>query len=135
VKSKKEIIIFGFGNAGKAAFRFYEKDFEITAFCDNDDQKWNLGFRGIRVVRPSELTTMNYDYIYLASHKAYEIYRDLITDGIDKKKLVIVPTNVILGQYDMPSGAYKVFILTLYFLALPFLWLSSFFTKDSKSNK
>ena len=78
---------------------------------------------------------MNYDYIYLASHKAYEIYRDLITDGIEKKKLVIVPTNVILGQYDMPSGAYKVFILTLYFLALPFLWLSSFFTKDSKSNK
>ena len=42
---------------------------------------------GIQVVRPSELTTMNYDYIYLASHKAYEIYRDLITDGIEKKKI------------------------------------------------
>ena len=75
---------------------------------------------------------------YLTSKFDLESIRDIkakFLSGGQKKKLVIVPTNVILGQYDMPSGAYKVFILTLYFLALPFLWLSSFFTKDSKSNK
>lgn len=129
----KKIIIFGFGNAGKAAFRFYTKDYKICAFCDNDDTKWDLDYKGVKVIDPSKLVGMNYDYIYIASHKAYEIYRDLISVGFEQKKLVIVPTNIILGQYDMPKGLYKLLILSLYFITYPFLWIASIFSNFLKS--
>ena len=129
----KKIIIFGFGNAGKAAFRFYSKDFKICAFCDNDDKKWNLSHMGIKVINPSKLMGVDYDYIYIASHRAYEIYRDLISDGFEKKKLVIVPTNIILGQYDMPKGFYKLLILSLYFITYPLLWIASIFSNFLKN--
>lgn len=130
-----KIIIFGFGNAGKAAFRFYSKDFKICAFCDNDDRKWGFGYMGIKVINPNKLVGMDYDYIYIASHKAYEIYRDLISDGFEKKKLVIVPTNIILGQYDMPKGLYKSLILSLYSITYPLLWIASILSNFRKSYK
>ncbi len=48
----EQIIIFGASNYGKKAYNFYKNECEILCFLDNDKNKWNKDFCGIKVIAP-----------------------------------------------------------------------------------
>ena len=62
----------------------------------SEDMLENVRVRQVKVMNPSKLVGINYDYIYIASHKAYEIYRDLISDGFEQKKSIRSKAVLIL---------------------------------------
>ncbi len=51
-----EIIVFGTGSWGERSYKALENtDIKIAYFTDNNSQKWNTDFFGIKVIEPDEL--------------------------------------------------------------------------------
>lgn len=98
-KNIKHIIIFGGGIWGKRCFKALENtDIEIVYFADNNPQKWNTDFCGIKVINPIELQ-------YLDMHVLIAVI-----DGIDKieKQLESMGNNKL--QYVSIKDLMELFI-------------------------
>ncbi len=59
----KTLAIFGAGRFGKAAWEYYHEQHQILFFLDNDADKWNMTFCGIRVCNPDILKSSEYKNI------------------------------------------------------------------------
>ena len=77
-RKKENILIFGAGEAGKAAFNRLKKTVNVIGFLDNDKAKvGNLLFKK-KIYSPAELGQLSYDRIVIASMFHPEIMAQLI---------------------------------------------------------
>jgi len=83
VKSAPAIVIFGAGNGGQQLLEVLsDRSVKPDFFCDNDSKLWGTTIRGLRVLSPSELATMNnIPLILIASNWAREIADQLAAQG------------------------------------------------------
>ena len=76
---KKKVVIWGVG--GNARYflnkKGFYRDFEIMALTDNNPKVWHKEYRGFKVIEPSELQNMEYDYIIICSLHHLEIRKQL----------------------------------------------------------
>lgn len=86
-KNKEKIAIFGTGSLGKRVYDFF-KDSDIVAFFDNDKNKHNKIFMGKKIYAPSQISKFTFDKIIIASGHEEEIYNQLISLDVDKKKIL-----------------------------------------------
>lgn len=71
--SGEKVIIFGLGGRlEKLWAQGFLQGMDIIAFCDNDEKKQGMLFRGIGVLAPSQISACEYDAVYISS-KQYEI--------------------------------------------------------------
>lgn len=90
----QKLIIFGAGPTGKRLLQEYKALFDVVAFCDNDRQKWGCLIECIPVISPSEIPTIEYDRILVASVQGFrQITNQLMEMGI-------VGENIMLGLRD-----------------------------------
>lgn len=82
------ILIFGTGSGTEKIMKLFKEDVEVVGFIDNDIRKHNSTFMGKIIVSPTDICNINYDYIVIASMFFLEINKQLISLGIDKKKIV-----------------------------------------------
>ena len=84
------IIVFGVG-------RFYQKrreilkqyqTVEIVAFSDNDKNLWGKVLEDVRLISPVSIKITACDGILIMSTYASEIEEQLITDGVDRGKIL-----------------------------------------------
>ncbi|MBL0709298.1 MAG: LicD family protein [Sulfurimonas sp.] len=96
----KNIIIFGAGEFGKDAYRFYQaqSNVNIIAYSDNNSDIHNTTFFDIQIIPPSEISNLNYDEVAIASSFDDEIYKQLLSINIDKNKINILNLNKIKVQ-------------------------------------
>ena len=91
------IIIFGTGEFGKDAYRYYEKatDINILAFCDNDTKKQGQLFFDKNIISINTINNYSYDKIIIASSFDDEIFSQLINQDFEKNKIEIISLNKI----------------------------------------
>ncbi|KEI97154.1 asparagine synthase [Clostridium botulinum A2B7 92] len=73
----KDIILFGASNLGAKAYKFLKMDYNIVSFCDNDSEKWNKEFYGVKIISPQELVAMENVSVIIASMYYEEILQQL----------------------------------------------------------
>lgn len=60
---------------------------EIVAFVDNNKEKWGQIIDGIKIIPPSDIKKIDFDYIYIASTFFKEIKLQIEKLGIENKKI------------------------------------------------
>lgn len=81
-------LIFGTGVSSIVLERVLDnKKVEILAYIDNDESKWGQWKNGVIIDRPQNIKCFNYDYILIASQYNDDIYKQLISFGIDGRRI------------------------------------------------
>lgn len=84
-----KLIIFGIGNGYENIKKYIDMDkVIIEAFSDNDSRVWNTKFDGLNIINPKKIDNYEYDYIFITSMYHREITEQLISNGIDQKKII-----------------------------------------------
>jgi len=92
-QQKKKVIAFGAGKYFKENKENIENDYNIIAFCDNDERKRELPFYGKPVISLQQLQAYPDVDILITSIYKYEIIEQLINAGIDAERIAfVVPT-------------------------------------------
>ena len=96
----KNIIIFGTGEFGKDAYRYYreKEDVHIMFFCDNSIEKQNTELFGKKILSPNILLKDKYDEIVVASSFDNEIVQQLKSFSIEDKYIKVLNPNEIKIQ-------------------------------------
>lgn len=89
----KDIILFGASTLGKAAYEILKQQYNIIAFCDNDEKKWGTLFCSVYVISPEQLIKYHNVKIIIAS-----IYYDSIAVQL---------SNIGIEDYDIFTYAVK----------------------------
>lgn len=81
------VILFGTGKASLIVKSSLKSETNILCYCDNNKNKWNEIHEEKIVISPEEITNFDYDYVIIASQFNATIYNQLISLGINKKKI------------------------------------------------
>ena len=84
-------MFFGAGQAYRNLRNSIEFDFkkvEIIGLIDNDKSKQGIVVDGMNVYSPKNALKLNYDYIIVLGLHAEEMKSQLISEGVDKQKIV-----------------------------------------------
>ena len=92
----KKVILFG---AGQPTTSFLTnvglESLDILVAIDNDKSKQGTTFFGnIPVVPPTDLDKYDYDQIIIPHFLAYEMKRELLSYGVDAKKIYLPPKYI-----------------------------------------
>lgn len=81
--SKKQVVLFGAGQAGVNAIKVLkEKNIEVLFFCDNDKNKHGSEIDGVKIYPPSYLSNKNNESILISSDYFGEIGKQLQGMGL-----------------------------------------------------
>ncbi|RKM54435.1 hypothetical protein D6853_12980 [Butyrivibrio sp. X503] len=90
----KKALIWGVGNSAVDLLKkkCLYSDYEIIAFVDNNRLLWGgeKSFKGLPILSPFELKTIEYDLIIIASIYKDEIYNQLLDMGVTPEKITDV---------------------------------------------
>lgn len=75
-------MIFGTGNFYQKYKNCLKKNIELTAFIDNDPEKWGKVLDGIMIYPVADLDKLEYDIVFLLSASYVDMKRQLRTLGI-----------------------------------------------------
>lgn len=89
--NKKNIVIFGSGEAASAIIGELTTHYNIVEIWDNNSEKWNEIWNGKLIVKPNNKS--NFDYIYIASMYVKDIKRQLLDMGVPHFKICIPAKN------------------------------------------
>lgn len=81
------IIIFGASNTGKKAYQMLKTQYEIIAFCDNNEELIGTKLFDIPIISPESIGDIRNDIVVIASVYHMEITRQLYILGIKNIKL------------------------------------------------
>ena len=81
--------VFGAGAMAINACSVIENIGEILAFSDNDSRKWGSSVKQYKVIAPSDIVKLNYDYILICSKFCSEIQAQLLEMGINKIRVLV----------------------------------------------
>lgn len=76
----RRILIFGTGEAGKRFYQMFHKQYQVLAFIDNDQTKQGQTLHNLPVIAPTDIGTMSFDMIYIASQYYRVIYQQLVNE-------------------------------------------------------
>jgi len=86
----KQVIAFGAGNFYKTHKENIEKEYDIVAFCDNDDKKTGGGYFGKPIISVDDIEKDS-DILITSTYK-YEIISQLLKRGINENRInLIIP--------------------------------------------
>lgn len=83
-------IMFGAGESGRKLLPDVAKKFEIIAFTDNDERKWENRFENIPIYSPEEcLTRLDFQYVIISSTFGLDsIKKQCMDKGITEDRLI-----------------------------------------------
>ncbi len=110
-------IIFGAGEAGIAAANRLSADYDIVAFCDNDNRKIGQTLMSSPIISPTHLKRYLDCTIFIASEFSEQILAQLKDNAyLDSEKIQVLPAEYIkpisFGQ-DLPTRKMAEKILSL----------------------
>lgn len=86
------IVIFGCGNFGIRAYRWIKQmGYQVEAFMDNDNQKWDKTIDGVRILNPKEVSSKAQDTRYIVANNLHSqnMKFQLIQSGIEAEHICI----------------------------------------------
>ena len=121
-----KIIIFGAGVGGKKTLENLSVNDLILCFVDNDSKKHGTEICGYKVCKPSDILTMDYDYILIGSMYHKDIKNQLIGMGVTERRIVVDPELILGANESVSWGCFIVFLVFL-FLILVLVGISLWF--------
>ena len=82
-----KVIIFGTGHLSQILEESLNNKIEVIGYLDNDHTKWNNIHNGKIINNPKNINEYKYDYILIGSQYNEDIYNQLQSYRIDKKKI------------------------------------------------
>jgi hypothetical protein len=80
--------IFGAGAVGRAILPSVQKQYQVIAYLDNDENKWSKKLEGLAVRSPMSLINADYDAIIVASQAGLNsITAQLLDFGVERKDI------------------------------------------------
>jgi predicted SAM-dependent methyltransferase len=98
----EDIILFGASKLGKIAKDYFEGQYNIIGFCDNDRNKWGKQFEGYSVVSVDDLVDIKAKIIIASTYHS-EISKQLIELGFDNFEVF----SISLTRPEKLSGSLK----------------------------
>jgi len=93
-KQMENIVIFGAGAAGLAAYKKLKQSFNVIAFADN--KLFGGEAFGHKIVHPNTLATLVFEQVYIASEYFEQIQRQLVGElGIAQERIQVLPASMI----------------------------------------
>jgi|SaaInlStandDraft_2_1057019.scaffolds.fasta_scaffold123693_2 hypothetical protein len=132
---KLKVIIFGTGNGANRIYGPHAKKYEVLAFADNSAQKQGTHFLEIPVINPSQITSLAYDKIIIASQFSDSIFIQLIEYGLNPDKIEILPMEQLLGTPQELSFFKRTVAFIFLTTAFPILALHDFFKRRAEVKK
>lgn len=93
-----KIIIFGTGSTAEIALKKINKEIDILAVSDNNEEKWDKLWNNYKVISPSEINKYDYDYILICSMFTNEIIESLMEKGVRRHKIIPYFNNCDLEE-------------------------------------
>ena len=103
-----KVIVFGTGVTAKDVLYKLNDNCKIVCYLDNNNEMWGR-FNGIEVKSPTLIKDLSYDFIIIASQYNDEIYEQLISLGVDSKK-ILQYYMVIDAEYNYIKSAMDTFL-------------------------
>jgi hypothetical protein len=103
-----KVIVLGTGVTAKDVLYKLNDNCKIVCYLDNNSAMWG-SFNGIEVKSPSLIKDLSYDFIIIASQFNDEIYDQLISLGVDRKK-ILQYYKVIDAEYNYIKNAMDSFL-------------------------
>ena len=80
--------MFGTGLSAEKALKSIKSISDIIAYADNNYNKHGTEYKGVKIINPNELKTLDFDYVIIAIIKYKEVCEQLIKIGIDTSKII-----------------------------------------------
>lgn len=87
----QKAIIFSVGFAGRAIYRKVKKEYQIIGFIDNNKEIYGTKYEGITIYCVDEINDLDFDIILFGGIWYEEMEKQLLSLGIDKNKIILVP--------------------------------------------
>src|SRR4029078_2313113 len=98
---KKNAIIFGTGLIYSIIKRSLFKKFNVVAFLDNNNSKWDSTVDGVAICDPASVSEWQYDLIIVAASHSVEIAKQLRSLGVPLEKLEVGANYVFQQMFDV----------------------------------
>ena len=100
----KNVILFGVG--GKLEYEKQKNQslfdsLNIIAISDNNRERWDTEYEGIKVINPNVIVKFDFDYIVVLSKYYSQIHSQLIELGIAKEKIIHWDEFILLGSHGL----------------------------------
>lgn len=97
---KRTAIIFGASLAGRRTLEYYEGQYRVLAFADNDAKKHGTVVAGLPVIDPAGLPTTKCDCILIGSSYTGPITKQLVAMGVPSSRIGWVNGKVLNGDFE-----------------------------------
>lgn len=85
----EKVILFGASGGGKRLFKEISNCYEIVAFTDNDEKKWNKKMCDTIILSPEECFKIKFDFWVITSAPGLEsIKKQLLGYGVPENKII-----------------------------------------------
>ncbi|MDD0855203.1 hypothetical protein [Campylobacter magnus] len=91
----KKAIIFSVGFAGRAIYRKAKDEYQIIGFIDSNKEISGSKYEGITIYCVDEINNLDFDVILFGGIWYEEMEKQLLSLGIDKNKIILVPESEI----------------------------------------
>jgi len=83
----KKAVIYGAGNIYKYMKKQVKSEYDIIAFLDDDRNRWNTYFDGIKIYPPQQIKQIDYDVVLVATTKYETVLNNLLNLNVKKEKI------------------------------------------------
>jgi len=86
-RRKAKVVMFGGGLIGRQLLPLYKKVFNLVAIADNDPSKNGSFLAGVPIISPTDISSMEYDYVMISSTSLAVIRRQLLELDIPNERI------------------------------------------------
>lgn len=101
----KKAIIFSVGFAGRAIYRKAKDEYQIIGFIDNNKEISGTKYEEKMIYYVDEINNLDFDVILFGGIWYEEMEKQLLSLGIDKNKIILIPESEIPYSTDMRKSA------------------------------
>ena len=84
----EQVIIFGAGPIGRDTAELLKRNYKVLFFCDNHTKLQGTTVDGIPVLSPAEISSINYDAIFICTTSAMdEVFNQLLDLGVKRSSI------------------------------------------------
>jgi FlaA1/EpsC-like NDP-sugar epimerase len=116
-------MVFGAGEGGRRALSHLRDKADVICVLDNDARKHGQEFHGVTIAAPSRATEEGVDQILIASIYSVEIFDQLLTLGVDVRKIDVLEHEFLQDFATFPSGIRNLLVAGSAVAAMFALWL------------
>ncbi len=95
---KKKVVLFGTGKIYERNISRIEKNVDVIALLDNDENKWGTDINGIKVFAPETVQELEYDYVFILCSKVLDVRRQLCSLGVPEEEIYDLSRNELIFE-------------------------------------